>query len=222
CNHSVVRPHPPITRALQHAKTKLQAAGIKVIDWEPYKHAHGWDIISSMYFPDAATSQRDLLATSGEPALPLTEWAFAYSRPDPLTISESWNLNTQRDTYRDEYHALMKSRNVDFILSPAYVGVAAVMGESHYWNYTAIWNILDQPAVVFPSGLFVDPALDPVDAAYSPRSKVDAREWAKYAPERYEGAPVGLQLTGKHFRDEETLAAAGLVKAVLDGKKGGS
>ncbi|PKY05612.1 fatty-acid amide hydrolase [Aspergillus campestris IBT 28561] len=215
----VVHPHPPITRALKHAKSKLQAAGIKVLDWEPYKHAHGWDIISSMYFPDAASSQRNLLATSGEPALPLTEWAFSYSRPTPLTISETWTLNTQRDTYRDEYHALMKSRNVDFILSPAYVGVAAVMGESHYWNYTAIWNILDQPAVVFPSGLFVDPALDAVDEAYQPRGEVDAREWAKYAPERYEGAPVGLQLTGKHFRDEETLAAAGLVKGVLDGTK---
>ncbi|PLB40536.1 fatty-acid amide hydrolase [Aspergillus candidus] len=215
----VVHPHPPITRALQYAKSKLQAAGIKVLDWEPYKHAHGWDIISSMYFPDAASSQRDLLAISGEPALPLTEWAFSYSRPVPLTIAESWTLNTQRDTYRDEYHALMKSCNVDFILSPAYVGVAAVMGESHYWNYTAIWNILDQPAVVFPSGLFVDPALDPVDETYQPRGEVDAREWAKYAPERYEGAPVGLQLTGKHFRDEETLAAAGLVKGVLDGKK---
>lgn len=44
-NTSVVRPHPPITRALKHAKSKLQAAGIKVIDWEPYKHKHGWDII---------------------------------------------------------------------------------------------------------------------------------------------------------------------------------
>ena len=243
-NCSVVRPHPPITRALQHAKSKLQAAGIKVIDWKPYKHAYGWDIIvrslppphlsppiihtkpppshphqSAMYFPDAASSQRDLLATSGEPALPLTEWAFHYSRPTPLTISETWKLNVQRDTYRDEYHALMKTRNVDFILSPAYVGVAAVMGESHYWNYTAVWNILDQPAVVFPSGLFVDPALDSVDAAYQPRCEVDAREWAKYAPERYEGAPVGLQLTGKHFKDEETLAAAALVKGVLDGKK---
>lgn len=44
-NTRVVRPHPPVTRALKHAKAKLQAAGIKVIDWEPYKHKHGWDII---------------------------------------------------------------------------------------------------------------------------------------------------------------------------------
>lgn len=40
-----VCPHPPIIRALQFAKEKLIAAGIKVVDWEPYKHDHGWDIV---------------------------------------------------------------------------------------------------------------------------------------------------------------------------------
>lgn len=40
-----VRPHPPVTRALRLAKQKLLAAGIKVVDWEPYKHDYGWEII---------------------------------------------------------------------------------------------------------------------------------------------------------------------------------
>ncbi|GIJ88367.1 hypothetical protein Asppvi_007287 [Aspergillus pseudoviridinutans] len=213
-----VRPHPPVTRALQHAKEKLLAAGIKVVDWEPYRHDHGWEIVSNLYFPDAANSQRTVLSQSGEPLLPLTEWAFAYSRASPLTIPENWALNYKRDCYRDEYHALMKFRGVDFILCPVYVGAAAVMGESQYWNYTAIWNILDYPGVVFPSGLVVDPELDPVDGGYRPRSEVDAREWAKYRPERYEGAPIGLQLVGKHFKDEETLAAAGLVSDIVQGR----
>lgn len=42
-----VSPHPPITRALRMAKEKLQAAGVKVVDWEPYKHQRGWEIIVS-------------------------------------------------------------------------------------------------------------------------------------------------------------------------------
>ncbi|OJZ84226.1 hypothetical protein ASPFODRAFT_673098 [Aspergillus luchuensis CBS 106.47] len=217
----VVRPHPPITRALNHAKSKLLAAGIKVIDWEPYKHKHGWDIISAMYFPDGAISQRKLIAQTGEPILPLTAWAFDYSSPTPLTMAESWTLNVQRDVYRDEYHALMKSRGVDFILCPVYAGVASVLGESHYWNYTAVWNILDQPAVVFPSGLSVDAQLDQLTAehkTYKPRDEVDQREWSKYTgPERYEGAPIALQLVGKHFKDEETLAAGALVDGILKG-----
>ncbi|RAL13671.1 putative glutamyl-tRNA(Gln) amidotransferase subunit A [Aspergillus homomorphus CBS 101889] len=216
----IAHPHPPVTRALRQAKSKLEAAGIKVVDWEPYKHDHGWDIISKMYFPDAALLQRTLITASGEPTLPLTSWAFHYSKPNPLTVAEAWNLNAQRDIYRDEYQALMRSRGVDFILCPAYVGVAAVLGESHYWNYTAIWNILDQPAVVFPSGLFVrKDELADEGKEYEPRANgVDEQEWAKWTvagAERYEGAPVGLQLVGKHFKDEETLAAAGLVSEVL-------
>jgi Asp-tRNA(Asn)/Glu-tRNA(Gln) amidotransferase A subunit family amidase len=226
---------------LKYAQEKLLAAGIKVVDWEPYKHAHGWEIIvskslevghtqclltknkSSLYFPDAAASQRALIAETGEPILPLTEWAFQYSRSVPLTVAENWELNFQRDVYRDEYHALMKSRGVDFILCPAYVGAAAVLGESHYWSYTAIFNLLDQPAVVFPSGLAVDTTLDAVkDSEYQPRSAIDEREWKKYAPERYVGAPIGLQLVGKHFKDEETLAAASLISTVVLGRKEGS
>jgi hypothetical protein len=42
---SCVRPHPPVLRALKHAQKKLQGIGIKVVNWEPYKHGHGWDII---------------------------------------------------------------------------------------------------------------------------------------------------------------------------------
>lgn len=99
-----------------------------------------------------------------------------------------------------------------------------MLGESQYWNYTAIWNLLDLPSVVFPSGLTVDNELDALtewDRKYVPRSEVDEREWVKYSgPERYEGAPVALQISGRHFKDEETLAAAKLVEEVIkDGRK---
>ncbi|KAJ5326497.1 hypothetical protein MYU51_009987 [Penicillium brevicompactum] len=217
-----VRPHPPITRALRHARDKLVAAGIKVVDWEPYKHQHGWEVISALYYPDAAAKQRELLAESGEPARPLTEWALSYSRSNALSHAETWSLQEQREIYKDEYHALLKRRAVDFILSPTYSGVAAVMGESQYWNYTAIWNIADLPSAVFPSGLTVDSKLDALtehDKKYIPRDAVDEREWRKYqGPERYEGAPIGLQIAGRRFKDEETLAAAKLVEEIVSGR----
>ncbi|KAJ5571881.1 hypothetical protein N7535_005541 [Penicillium sp. DV-2018c] len=218
-----VRPHPPITRALRHAKEKLLSAGIKVVDWEPYKHQHGWEVISALYYPDATSKQKGLLELSGEPPRPLTKWAFTYSGTTSQTHPETWILQEKRDKYQEKYHALMKSRGVDFILSPTYPGVAAVMGESQYWNYTAIWNIVDLPSAVFPSGLTVDPvadALTEADKGYVPRGEVDEREWRKYSgPERYEGAPIGLQFSGKRFRDEETLAAAKLVEGIIRGGK---
>ncbi|KAF7718109.1 Uncharacterized protein PECH_002446 [Penicillium ucsense] len=221
----IVRPHPPITRALRMAKEKLVRAGIKIVDWKPYDHERGWKIISALYFPDGGALTRKTLAESGEPARPLTEWALSYSRPTPLTHPEAWTLQHERDTYRDEYQAALKRHQVDFVLGPAYPAAAAVMGESQYWNYTAIWNMTDMPAVTFPSGLAVDPGLDALteqDKKYIPRNEIDKREWEKYqSPARYENAPIALQLAGRHFKDEETLATAKLVDEIIkDGVRG--
>lgn len=80
----------------------------------------------------------------------------------------------------------MRERGVDFILCPTYVGVAAELGTAQYWNYTGIWNILDQPAVIFPTGLKADPEIDAAEADYRPRSTVEEREFkkCKYLPSR--------------------------------------
>lgn len=132
---------------------------------------------AALYFPDGGKRIRDVLAESGEPMLPLTEWALKYSRSEPLSISENWDLNVAREAYRREYHALMKEHGVDVILCPAFVGAGALQGQAYYWNYTAIWNILDQPAVVFPTGISVDKEIDRFDSDYKPMNSEDEREW---------------------------------------------
>ncbi|KAF7550000.1 hypothetical protein G7046_g8158 [Stylonectria norvegica] len=215
----VVHPHPPVTRALKHAVSQLQKAGAKVVDFEPHDHEDGWDIISTLYFPDGASTQRGLLEEAGEPIAPLTEWIFGEGKPEPLSIAEIWKLNIRRDAYRDAYHRLMRERGVDFILCPAYVGAGAVLATCQYWLYTAVWNILDQPCIAFPTGLTVDPAIDVVEKDYLPRSAKDRREYEAYVPETFVGAPIALQLVGKHFRDEETVAATELVSRIVQGGK---
>ncbi|CAI6097678.1 unnamed protein product [Clonostachys chloroleuca] len=211
----LIHPHPPVLRALEYAVAKLRRSGIKVVDFAPFDHQEGWEIISALYFPDAAKTQRDLLAQGGEPIAFLTEWAFSVARPEPISVAENWELNVRRDAYRDAYHQIMKDRGVDFILCPAYIGAAATLGSGQYFHYTSIWNILDQPCVTFPTGLKVDPKLDIVDEQYKPRSKADKREYDKYIPERFAGAPIALQIVGKHFQDEEIVAATELVSKIV-------
>lgn len=178
---------------------------------------------AALYYPDAASKQREIIAQSGEPSRPLTDWALSYSRSTPLSHPEAWALQEKRDIYRDEYQALLKRRGVDFILSPTYPAAAAVMGESQYWNYTSIWNLVDLPSAVFPSGITVDPKIDVLteqDKKYVPRDEVDEREWRKYEdPGRYEGASVGLQIAGRRFKDEGTLTAAKVVEEIVREKK---
>lgn len=172
------------------------------------------------------------MASTGEPVLPLTEQLLSFANPNGLTVLDNWKLNSRRDQYRREYHGLMRSTGVDMILCPAYVGVGALQGQPKYWAYTAVWNILDQPAAVFPSGLCVDGKIDAFDSHYKPRSIDDGREWKacedvhRFAEavglmlfpddaELFDGLPIALQLVGKHCRDEEVLQAAKLVEDAL-------
>lgn len=71
----------------------------------------------------------------------------------------------------------MKERGVDFLLCPAYSGAGVLNGESKYWNYTAIWNILDLPSSILPSGLKCDKTVDVKDGSYKPRNDFDKEEW---------------------------------------------
>jgi amidase len=229
-NDGVVQTHPPIRRALEHAEAKLKSAGIKTVTWEPFKHEEGGKVTKSLLFPDGGICIREALEASGEPILPLSEFALQYAKQ--MNILENWKLNVERDWYRDMSHKLMQERGVDVILCPTYVGAAAEHETAHYWLYTSIWNLLDQPGVVFPSGLKVDDELDPINDTFQPLNEIDSKEQKKYDPRKFVDAPLAYQLVswfldlfltwltwqiGKHFRDEELVATAKHLEAIIRG-----
>lgn len=46
----VVKPHPPVLRAMKELVDKLKVAeGVEVVEWKPYKHDLAWEIIVSSY-----------------------------------------------------------------------------------------------------------------------------------------------------------------------------
>ncbi|KUI61470.1 hypothetical protein VP1G_08646 [Cytospora mali] len=216
----IVKPHPPVLRALKTAAEKLKAAGVKVVDWEPYDHQRGWDIIAPLYFPDGGQRNLDEFNKTGEPALPLSLHAFDFANKSgkiPLSVHANWALNYDREQYRRQHHALMKERGVDFILGPTYVGAGVLQGGAKYWGYTSIWNILDLPSAVLPSGLVCDKNVDVKDVDYKPRNETDEEEWKAYDPELFHGFPIALQIAGKRYKDEEVLAASKVLDAALKG-----
>jgi amidase len=75
-----------------------------------------------------------------------------------------------------------------------------------------VWNVLDLPSVALPVG-FVDQELDTPDTDdYKARSEIDAKVQAMYTgPQRFKDAPLGLQLVGRRWREEELLAFAGVI-----------
>ncbi|EXJ81386.1 hypothetical protein A1O3_07677 [Capronia epimyces CBS 606.96] len=210
----VVKPHPPIIRALTEVAAACKAAGMEVVDWDcdGLQHDKAWEIISSLYWPDGGAEAMGRITGAGEPVLPLTKFIIE-EQPSVkrLSIEELWERTEQRDAYRAFYARAWTAtgqdgREVDVILGPASFGAATPHDQSRYWGYTSQWNLLDYPGAVFPVTT-VDPAQDAKDETYVPKNEQDKFCYELYTPERYKDAPVSLQIIGRRNHDEKVLAA---------------
>ncbi|KAI5289976.1 hypothetical protein KEM54_002762 [Ascosphaera aggregata] len=218
----VVKPHPPITRALKEVAEACKKAGMKLVDWVPLHHGRAWDLISAMYFTDGGESYLKTLLKAKEPVLPLSDWI---TRGQPTcrqrSNQEIWELKAMRNEYRTHYaqhwNATSKDdgREVDVILCPTTCGVAPQHETAKYWSYTSQWNLLDYPAVAFPVTT-LDPAKDLPDMSYKPRNEQDAHIQSLYTdPDAFKDAPVSLQLVGRRHFDEKVMAALELIEKAM-------
>lgn len=211
----IVKPTPPIERGLKEVVTKLEAAGVKVVKFEPIKTQLAYDTVNKMYTCDGNYSQRSLLGASGEPLAKLTKWNLNFGEgAKEYDVAANRKLNIIRDQLRQEYTDFLNNNKIDFIIAPAYNNVAPVSEEIYNWSYTALFNILDFPAVAFQTGLFQDPKIDvwgPEHTGYKYRNQLEELELEGYKPEDFVGAPIALQLVGRRFLDEEVLAATKLI-----------
>ncbi|KZO91396.1 amidase [Calocera viscosa TUFC12733] len=212
----VVLPHPPTLRALRVAKAKLTASGlVEVIDYKPFKHELGYDIIRELYFEDGGKVVRDLLKEGGEPILPLTEWVISppYTKDHDATSLRA--LRKQRDDFKDDYSDYWNKSGCDVVLCPPFPGTANPHDTAKYWAYTAIWNILDYPGIVFPSGLKSKPLIDVLEARTSFLSQADIFNYELYNAETMAGAPISFQLVARRFNDCLLVAAQKLIESIL-------
>ncbi len=214
----VVKPHPPVLRAIQEVVDKLKdVQSVEIVDWKPYKHDEAWSIISSLYFSDGGQEEIAAIEASGEPWRPLSKFILKDNQlVKKLTVEEIWQLTMKREGYRTEYAKVWNDTatgtsetdelegTVDVILCPVGPGAAPPLDCARYWGYTAQWNLLDYPALVFPVTK-VDPTRDMLDQDYVPMNEKDEynHQLWKSGPEKYEGAPVSLQLVGRRYEDEK-------------------
>lgn len=215
----LVKPTPPIARALKETVAKLKAAGANVIDFKPFKTQEAADIINLLYNCDGNIKAGEYLSKSGEPVKKLSKWYLNYGKGStPLTVYETHLVIARRDNLRQEYHEYLAAHKIDFILSPTYSNVAPKPAEIYNWSYTSLFNILDLPTLVFQTGLYQDPELDQWDESfqnYEFRSDLEKLELDNYKHDEFVGAPIGLQLSGLHYHDEEVIAAGKSIVEIL-------
>jgi len=200
----VVLPQPPIRRALKMLVDVLKKdLAFEIVDYKPFKHFEAGELAHELYFVDGGAYVRARAAATGEPVLPLTEWVITRPSVKDHTIHELWELNLRREALRAEYLQHYNAQTVDVVLCPAGAGPAPALGTCKYWGYTNVWNFVDYPAAVFPTGLYSDPAIDVKDTA--PRtymSDADTYNSDCYEPKTFIGAPLCLQLVSRRFADE--------------------
>ncbi|ODN95759.1 hypothetical protein L198_04377 [Cryptococcus wingfieldii CBS 7118] len=212
----VVVPQPPIQRALKTAADSLKKAGYEVVDFEPFKAAESWELVSSLYFTDGGARIIKCAAESGEPVLPLTKWIMSQNCRE-RTMEELHELVRTRDKFRANFNHHLSASGVDIILSPTGYGPAQPLETTAYWSYTSMWNLLDLPSASFPTGLFVDVALDGKQTREMYLGEEDAKIHARYDPHLLVGAPLSLQIAGSRWEDEKVMEALNLVSRVVQG-----
>jgi amidase len=135
-----------------------------------------------------------------------------------------WASTVRREEYRTAYAELWNSTSsdgeggdmVDVILCPATPSAAPKIDTARYWGYTAQWNLLDYPAIVFPVSKVGDAdAGSGSSSSYTPNNPKDEynwRLWEKYGAEGYKDARLSLQLVGRRYEDEKVLRALRVIE----------
>ncbi|KAF4459919.1 amidase signature enzyme [Fusarium albosuccineum] len=211
CSDGIVKPHPPILRALSMVVKSLKSADFKVPDWQPKEHDECWKLTSALYYEDGGRRLREMLKAGDEEALPLTAW-----------LLDQEELKANRNAYRSMYnqHWLDTGKDdghpVDAILCPVGPGCAPPHDQAKYWNHTSQWNLLEYPAISFPVTR-VGAELDVPDDTYVPLNEDDRFNHGLYTgPERYKDAPVSLQFVTGRYEDEKCIAILKRIEEVLD------
>lgn len=91
----IVRPHPPIQRALSMVFQALKShPEFDIVDWAPLDHDKCWKLTCALYWEDGGRRLKEVLASGGEEALPLTKWLLEQEEMKPRTIEEVWAVSS--------------------------------------------------------------------------------------------------------------------------------
>ncbi|QDS74838.1 hypothetical protein FKW77_002861 [Venturia effusa] len=211
-NDGVVLPTPPVARALEETVAKLRAAGHEIVDWTPDGHKKAVQILGRMFVADGGNSVRNILDPVGEPFRPEMEM---YSTAKELGTHGMWQLQIERTelskAYLDRWN---RCEGLDAILCPVTPYASVEHENFKYVGYTGVFNVLDYPAVSFPSGVRAHKESDKATVV-QPLSDVCATIQGLYNEETVHDMPVNLQLVARRLEEEKVLMMTEVILEAL-------
>ncbi|KAH7007793.1 amidase signature domain-containing protein [Macrophomina phaseolina] len=214
----VVQPQPPVARALAWAAARLAPlAAVELKPYRPHGLAAAMAMAGPLYFPDGGLGVRRALAAAGEPTHPLTAAVLGLAGSSELTATELSRLRVRRDAFRAAFAQDWAGQDVDVVLCPVFVGPAAAHDTVFYWYYTALWNLVDYPAAVFPTPVRAarrgeEAYADGASEVLGPEDRQVRELWEQTD---FEGAPINLQLVARKHDDNLLFGALQAVRDVL-------
>ncbi|KAL7911446.1 amidase signature domain-containing protein [Trichoderma velutinum] len=215
-NDGFIIPQPPITRALEWARSQLQKSpAFEVKTFLPFQTRKAMMDLMGVYWPDGGKVLKEHLAASDEPMYPLTQWVLNIAEGKELTANEILKQRVERDDFRCKFSEHWESQDVDVVICPLFVGPAPTHDTAYYLNYTAFWNYVDYPGAVVPTPTT---ALRKGGEDY-PSSEPLGNECSHvrqlWAEGDFEDAPINLQIMGRRYHDNSLFASLGMLKEAL-------
>ena len=151
-------------------------------------------------------------------------WAGLVEDWKVMNVAEQWKLVAQRESMRMVWHEYLKSRQIDFIITPVNAlpavpagGMAETVASC---GYAFLWNLLDYSAGVLPTGRVKSDfdAVDPEEMKRVQQSSngVMRRAWGLYDAEKMHGLPTAVQIVGGRLQEEKVLWAMDRVANALN------
>ncbi|KAH8698553.1 amidase signature domain-containing protein [Talaromyces proteolyticus] len=216
----IVKPHPPILRAVRMVKEALRAKGYKTLAWHPPSHSESESIHSGITNADGCPDVIKRLKLSGEPVIPELETELGDEPQPPISLPQLYEWMRRLKHYREDYHNYWMSTSegdddenpVDAVILPVAPHAAVIPGKWYHYTYGNLANTLDRPTVVIPVTT-ADSHIDLFDLEYKPINETDRNNWLSYDAEKYAGAPASVQILGTNLGEEKLLR---LAQAVVD------
>jgi len=215
----VVKVHPPIARVLEEAVSKLEQQGHEIVLWDTSDHHDCVKIMDQYYAVDGFEDVRRDIAVAGEPMIPHVQSLADRAEGKALSVYEYWQVNKKKHEIRlkflQRWNAVRSpsGKPLDVLLGPTTAHTAIPHHKWRWGGYTKVWNLLDYPAISFPTDQ-VRKEVDVQPSDYEPRNDLDAWNWSLYDADMMDGHKVSLQVIGKTLNDEKVLAAATVIEDI--------
>ncbi|GME61105.1 Acetamidase [Neofusicoccum parvum] len=213
----VVKPQPPVARAIREAAEKLKAAGHEVVEWDTSLHEEGIKLWYKAVLADGGKKCRDTCALIGEP---LIEGMVVGQEKDFLSIAQRQELSATKLAFEKAFLAQWNAAGIDGIVMPVLPWVnytPKTWVRSKQWlGYSALWNLLNYAALTVP-GSRVDAKVDQPGEEWKkhiPRNASDAFNHEQYDVELVKGMPVGLQVVTGRFGEEKAVAIVKVLESL--------